>query len=116
MTAQPRCRNASWSSGRRSQRSLRRLKKCSQAKVARRPDTLIADRGPSPVERGRTGSKHHLIVDRSGIPLAVELTGGNRNDVAQLLPLVDGPSPTSPAPTSPMPTSVAPTSTRTRGP
>jgi transposase len=24
--------------------------------------------GPSPVDRGRTGSKHHLIVDPSGIP------------------------------------------------
>jgi hypothetical protein len=46
--------------------------------------------GPSPVDRGRTGSKHHLIVDPSGIPLAATLTGGNRNDVTQLLPLVDG--------------------------
>jgi transposase len=49
--------------------------------------------GPSPVDRGRTGSKHHLIVDRSGIPLAATLTGGNRNDVTQLLPLVDGTGP-----------------------
>lgn len=30
---------------------------------------------PSPVDRGRPGSKHHLIVDRHGIPLAVTLTG-----------------------------------------
>jgi transposase len=42
---------------------------------------------------GRTGSKHHLIVDPSGIPLAVTLTGANRNDVTQLLPLVDGVGP-----------------------
>jgi transposase len=49
--------------------------------------------GPSPVDRGRTGSKHHLIVDSGGIPLAVTLTGGNRNDVTQLLPLVDGVGP-----------------------
>jgi hypothetical protein len=49
--------------------------------------------GPSPVDRGRTGSKHHLIVDPSGIPLAATLTGGNRNDVTQLLPLVDGVGP-----------------------
>jgi hypothetical protein len=41
--------------------------------------------GPSPVDRGRTGSKHHLIVDPSGIPLAATPTGGNRNDVTQLL-------------------------------
>ena len=49
-----------------------------------------AHTGPSPVDRGRPGSKHHLIVDPSGIPLAISLTGGHRNDVTQLLPLVDG--------------------------
>jgi transposase len=46
-------------------------------------------RGPSPVDRGRAGSKHHLITDGHGTPLAVLLTGGNRNDVTQLLPLLD---------------------------
>ncbi|MFI8952742.1 IS5 family transposase [Streptomyces sp. NPDC053750] len=45
--------------------------------------------GPSPVDRARPGSKHHLIVDGQGIPLAVSLTGGNRNDITQLLPLLD---------------------------
>jgi transposase len=45
--------------------------------------------GPSPVDRGRPGSKHHLITDGHGTPLAVILTGGNRNDVTQLLPLTD---------------------------
>ncbi|WP_374938440.1 IS5 family transposase, partial [Streptomyces sp. Ru62] len=45
--------------------------------------------GPSPVDRGRAGSKHHLITDGHGTPLAVILTGGNRNDVTQLLPLLD---------------------------
>ncbi|MET8645439.1 IS5 family transposase [Streptomyces sp. NPDC004675] len=45
--------------------------------------------GPSPVDRGRTGSKHHLITDGHGTPLAVLLTDGNRNDVTQLLPLLD---------------------------
>ncbi|OXY95874.1 transposase [Streptomyces sp. 2R] len=30
-----------------------------------------------------------MIVDRHGTPLAVTLTGGNRHDVTQLLPLVD---------------------------
>jgi hypothetical protein len=49
--------------------------------------------GPSPVDRGRTGSKHHLICDPSGIPLASSLTGGNRRDVTRLLPLVDGVGP-----------------------
>ena len=45
--------------------------------------------GPSPVDRGRAGSKHHLLVDGGGIPLAWTLTGGNRNDVTQLLELLD---------------------------
>jgi transposase len=49
--------------------------------------------GPSPVDRARTGSKHHLIVDRRGIPRAITLTGGNRNDVTQLLALIDGVGP-----------------------
>ncbi|MET9669682.1 IS5 family transposase [Streptomyces sp. NPDC006475] len=44
--------------------------------------------GPSPVDRAPPGSKHHLIVDGQGIPLAVSLTGGNRNDVTQLIPLL----------------------------
>ncbi|MFE7673920.1 IS5 family transposase [Streptomyces albidoflavus] len=52
-----------------------------------------AKRGPktgrSPVNRGRTGSKHHLITDATGIPLAATLTGGNRNDVTQLIPLLE---------------------------
>lgn len=46
-------------------------------------------RWPSPVDRSRPGSKHHLIVDRNGTPLVVTLTGGNRHDVTQLLPLLD---------------------------
>lgn len=45
--------------------------------------------GPSPVDRARNGSKHHLLVDATGIPLAWTVTGGHRNDVTQLLPLVD---------------------------
>ncbi|WP_157520763.1 IS5 family transposase, partial [Herbidospora daliensis] len=51
--------------------------------VKRGPQT-----GPSPVDRGRAGSKHHLITDATGVPLAVILTGANRNDVTQLLPLL----------------------------
>ncbi|MFH8775749.1 MULTISPECIES: IS5 family transposase [unclassified Streptomyces] len=45
--------------------------------------------GPSPVDRARTGSKHHLITEAHGIPLAASLTGGNRNDVTQLMPLIE---------------------------
>nr|WP_234381234.1 IS5 family transposase [Streptomyces sp. NRRL F-5122] len=49
--------------------------------------------GPSPVDRARVGSKHHLITDGHDTPLAVILTDGNRNDVTQLLPLLDAAPP-----------------------
>jgi transposase len=42
------------------------------------------------VDRGKNGSKHHLLVDGRGTPLSATLTGANRHDVTQLLPLVDG--------------------------
>ena len=48
-----------------------------------------SETGPSPVDRARNGSKHHLLVDATGIPLACTVTGGNRNDVTQLIPLVE---------------------------
>jgi len=48
-----------------------------------------SETGPSPVDRGRSGSKHHLLVDATGIPLAFSVTGGTRNDVTQLIPLLD---------------------------
>src|SRR5262249_61782966 len=48
-----------------------------------------AETGPSPVDRRKRGSKHHLITDARGAPLATRLTGANRHDVTQLLPLVD---------------------------
>jgi transposase len=48
-----------------------------------------SETGPSPVDRARNGSKHHLLVDATGIPLAYALTGGNRHDVTQLIPLLD---------------------------
>jgi transposase len=46
-------------------------------------------KGPSPVDRRKSGFKLHLVVDAAGVPLAVTLTGANRHDVMQLLPLID---------------------------
>jgi len=48
-----------------------------------------AKTGPNPTDRRKLGSKHHLLTDAQGIPLAFVLTGANRHDVTQLLPLVD---------------------------
>jgi transposase len=48
-----------------------------------------AKTGPNPTDRRKLGSKHHLLTDAQGIPLAVILTKANRHDVTQLLPLLD---------------------------
>ena len=45
--------------------------------------------GPNPTDRRKLGSKHHMLTDANGIPLAVILTEANRHDVTQLLPLVE---------------------------
>jgi hypothetical protein len=45
---------------------------------------------PNPTDRRKAGSKHHLIVDGNGTPLNVILTGANRHDSTQLMPLLDG--------------------------
>ncbi|WP_443034195.1 IS5 family transposase [Streptomyces sp. BE147] len=46
--------------------------------------------GPSPVDRRKTGSKHHLTRDGRGTPLKVITTSANVNDVTRTLALVDG--------------------------
>jgi transposase len=45
--------------------------------------------GPNPTDRGKAGSKYHVVVDRNGIPLAVRLSAANAHDSTQLLPLID---------------------------
>jgi transposase len=49
--------------------------------------------GTNPMYRARPGSKHHILVDANGMPVSVILTGVSRNDVTQLLPLVDATPP-----------------------
>lgn len=36
--------------------------------------------GPNPTDRGKAGSKRHLVVDRTGIPLAIVLSAANVHD------------------------------------
>lgn len=48
-----------------------------------------AQTGPNPTDRRKSGTKHHVLTDGQGIPLAVTITGANRHDVTQLIPLVD---------------------------
>jgi transposase len=45
--------------------------------------------GPNPTDRGRAGSKRHLITDARGIPLAVRLTAANIHDRRLFEELID---------------------------
>ncbi len=57
--------------------------------VEPRSESLVEALNPSPFTlKFALSSKHHMITEAHGIPLAVSLTGGNRNDVAQLLPAI----------------------------
>jgi len=45
--------------------------------------------GPNPTDRGKGGTKCHLVTDRRGIPLAVRLTGANRHESTVFEELLD---------------------------
>ena len=36
--------------------------------------------GPNPTDRGKSGTKRHVLVDQKGIPLSVVITGANIHD------------------------------------
>lgn len=44
--------------------------------------------GPSPVDRRKSGTKHTLLVSRSGVPLAIRTAGANASDHKQIVPVV----------------------------
>ncbi|MGW7369434.1 IS5 family transposase [Streptomyces sp. NPDC054841] len=46
--------------------------------------------GPNPVDRGKKGSKLHVLSDAQGIPLAVAVSGANMHDSLALKPLIRG--------------------------
>jgi len=54
------------------------------------------------VDRRKAGSKHHVVVDADGTPLAARLTAANVNDVTQLIPLVDAIPPIKGKPGAPL--------------
>jgi transposase len=45
--------------------------------------------GPNPTARRKCGSKHHVLTDAQGIPLAAVVTGAHRHEITQLLPLLE---------------------------
>ena len=42
------------------------------------------DTGPNPTDRSKSGSKHHVMTDAQGIPLAATVTAANVNEVTQV--------------------------------
>lgn len=46
--------------------------------------------GRNPTDRGKSGTKRHLLTDGHGLPLAIALTGANRHDMTMLDTLLDG--------------------------
>jgi transposase len=44
--------------------------------------------GPSPVDRGKKGTKYTLLVDRDGVPLVIRAVPANRSDQLEILPAV----------------------------
>jgi transposase len=44
--------------------------------------------GPNPTDRRKLGTKQHLLVDGNGVPLTIRVTGANRHDVKEIIPLV----------------------------
>jgi len=45
--------------------------------------------GPNPTDRGKLGTKHHLLVERRGLPLAALLGPANAHDSLSFAPLLD---------------------------
>ncbi|MFI2189076.1 IS5 family transposase [Streptomyces sioyaensis] len=46
--------------------------------------------GPNPVDRGKKGSKLHVLSDAQGVPLTVAVSGANMHDSLALEPLILG--------------------------
>lgn len=46
------------------------------------------DTGPSPVDRRKKGSKHTVMVDAHGIPLAIRTAPANASDHRQIIPVI----------------------------
>jgi len=42
------------------------------------------DTGPNPTDRSKSGSKHHVLTDAQGVPLAATVTAANVNEVTQV--------------------------------
>ena len=73
---------------------LRYADKIDWSRAAADSTTLRALRGgdktgKTPTDRGRKGTKDHLLTDGNGVPLSAHATAANRHDVTQLKTLVE---------------------------
>ena len=57
-----------------------------------------AQTGPNPTDRGKSGTKRHLLTDQRGAPLAVTITGANCHDSQAIFPTLSRVVVTRPAP------------------
>jgi transposase len=54
--------------------------------------------GPNPTDRGKAGTKRHVLTDRAGIPLVARISGANRHEsvlfeeMIDAVPPIKGPS------------------------
>ena len=55
--------------------------------------------GPNPTDRGKCGTKRHLLSDRRGAPVAVHVTAANTHDMKALFDTLDHPVVQRPKPT-----------------
>jgi putative transposase len=46
--------------------------------------------GPNPTDRGKLGTKRHVLTDQSGIPLSVVITAANTHDMKAAIDTLDG--------------------------
>ncbi|MCE0448026.1 IS5 family transposase [Streptomyces tricolor] len=64
--------------------------RCAIDSVSMRAAKGASETGPNPTDRGKPGSKIHLITDRNGLPLPLGVSGANMHDSLGLEPLVRG--------------------------
>ncbi|GAA2439002.1 hypothetical protein GCM10010405_22930 [Streptomyces macrosporus] len=64
--------------------------RCAIGSVSVRAAKKGSPTGPNPTDRGKSGSKIHLICDRTGLPLSLSISGANLHDSQALEPLVRG--------------------------
>ena len=45
--------------------------------------------GPNPADRGKLGTKRHILTDQDGIPLSAVVTGANTHDMKAAIDMLD---------------------------